>query len=751
MAESILIIEDDELMRASLELELEGAGYAVASACNGLEAIALARDRHFDLIVSDVRMEGMSGLEALSELRSTQPAARRIVITGYANPDAPITALKMGVDDYLLKPFSSEEFLRSVRTALEQMRRGARSDLAVRELLLSVADGAVRPGVEERVQRCLAAARAHGFGFGRTRALRLAALLAEVDPALVDRLDELRPLAGWLRMSRNPQGEDLPLEALILAGLSSESSRNEGRRQARGVGSNLEGLEGSSDEGERQSRGAGSKPDGLEGRRDEVAGGSSRSGVAGSNPEGLGSSRDETSLRSHEADVAGQTLARLADTYRALNQLDLAERAYAEAALLLTEPEDALPLSLERAELDRLRGRQAEALDRARAVSQQASEHGLDLVFARAELTRARLADPQAALPRAVEVFRRWELRAELSRALLLLPEPPIEELLALLSDWQGEWREEVLAVLGRSLERSHRVEEIARFLKRAGQPLVAELRRHPQARVRLLLDELVPSGTAPASDGYQLRLLGRFLLRRSGEALEEEVWPTRKIRHLFAYLAFMRGRPAEEETLAALFWSTDKARHSLHNAISSVRKILGASTWLVKKRGGYLILPEAPLVVDVEDFVAAESRGRQLAARGLLTQALPDLQRADRLYQGDFLEGEYPEWADPVRLDLRTRHLEVLSWLGRHFYRQGKPEVAQESFRKMLQRDNCSEDAYLGLMACQLAQQQTADAIKTYHQCTRSLQSELNLPPPPRLLELYLRIVDGSSQPVEL
>lgn len=681
MAESILIIEDDELMRASLELELEGAGYAVQSACSGLEAIALARQQHFDLIVTDVRMEGMSGLEALSALGEFQPAARKIVITGYANPDAPITALKLGADDYLLKPFSSEEFLRSVRHAFEQLRGSARSSLGLREVLLAVADAAVSPGLEERLQRCLAAARRHGLSYQRTRGVRLAVLLQEVDPGLLERLDELRPVAGWLRLARTPEAPDLPLEALILAEAGSPAP-------------------------------AESPP---------------------------------------PPDPRGAGLAHLADTYRALGQLDLAEQAYQEACELLTEPDERLLLELERAELDRLRGDSARALARAVEASEQASGQGLDLIFARAELLRARLEDPGAALDRAVEIFRRWE-HPERARALMLLEEPPLEELLSLLSDWQGEWREELLATLGRALERSHKAEEIARFLKRAGQPLVADLRRHPQARVRLLLDELVPEKPEVVS-GWQLRLLGRFLLRHGAEVLEEEAWPTRKTRHLFAYLAWQRGRPQDEETLTGLFWeqSGDKARHSLHNAVSQVRKVLGASSWLVKKRGGYLLTPEAPLRVDLEEFTACETRGRQVAAQGLLSQAVPDLQRADQLYQGEFLEGEYPDWAEPVRLSLKTRHLEVLAWLGRHFYRQGKPEVAQDSFRKMLLRDNCNEEAYLGLMACQLAQEQTSEAIKTYHQCTRALQKELDLPPPPRLLELYLRIVDGQAARVEL
>ncbi len=705
MAESILIIEDDELMRASLELELEAAGYRVRSVASGLQAIEHAREQHFDLIVSDVRMEGMSGLEALSAMRDLQPAARKIVITGYANPDAPITALKMGVDDYLLKPFSSDELLRSVRAALEQLRRGSRSVLGVREVLLSLAsqigDPARQQRTEEILARCLSAARGHGFSYQRTQGLHLLALLHDVDPALLERLDELRPVAGWLRLSQQPQASDLPLEAVILAEARGTVGQPEAVIEVRGpVGQSVE-------------------------RVDQVI-----------------------------QEQPGVSLAHLADTYRAAGQLDLAERAYQEAALLLTAPEQALPLELERAELSRLRGQTRQALERLEEVSRQASAQGLDLLFAQAELQRARLGDGAASLPRAIEVFRRWEARAELARALMLLSEPPLEELLCLLSDWSGEWREELLEVLIRALERFEKVEEIGRFLKRAGQPLAAELRHHPQPRVRLLVEELVPEKAAvPDASGWQLQLLGRFELKRGGEVLADEVWPTRKTRHLFAFLAWHRGRPQDEETLTALFWdqSPDKARHSLHNAISQVRKVLAAPGWLVKKRGGYLLTTEVPLRVDVEEFLECEARGRQLAAQGLLGQAVGDLQKAEQLYRGDFLEGEFPEWAEPVRLTLKTRFLEVLGALGRHFYRQGKPEVAQDFFRKMLQNDNCSEEAYLGLMACQLAQQQTSEAIKTYHQCTRVLQSELSLPPPPRLLELYLRVVDGQMARVEL
>ena len=107
----ILVVDDDELVRASLELEAEDAGFRVATAANGPAALELARYNRFDLVVCDIRMPGMDGLEVIEHLKKSQPQAGCIVITGYASPDTPVRALKMRVDDYLLKPFDGPTFL----------------------------------------------------------------------------------------------------------------------------------------------------------------------------------------------------------------------------------------------------------------------------------------------------------------------------------------------------------------------------------------------------------------------------------------------------------------------------------------------------------------------------------------------------------------------------------------------------------------------------------------------------------------
>ncbi|MCL5054332.1 MAG: response regulator, partial [Firmicutes bacterium] len=112
--EKVLLVEDDSRMLHSLERLLKDSGLDVVSAPNGQEAVELAQKDEFALIISDVRMPGMDGIEALGKMKTFQPQARKLIITGYADEDAPVRAIQLSVDDYLMKPFGSEIFLKSV-------------------------------------------------------------------------------------------------------------------------------------------------------------------------------------------------------------------------------------------------------------------------------------------------------------------------------------------------------------------------------------------------------------------------------------------------------------------------------------------------------------------------------------------------------------------------------------------------------------------------------------------------------------
>lgn len=115
--EHILIIEDDEPFLKTLTNLLERQGYRISGAKDGPEAIETAKKESFALIVADVRLPGgMDGVEVIRRIKEIQPKATGVVIiiTGYADENAPVRAIKVGVDDYIYKPFKTEEFLHSV-------------------------------------------------------------------------------------------------------------------------------------------------------------------------------------------------------------------------------------------------------------------------------------------------------------------------------------------------------------------------------------------------------------------------------------------------------------------------------------------------------------------------------------------------------------------------------------------------------------------------------------------------------------
>jgi len=130
----LLIAEDERPLRALLFEELQDAGREIKLAANGLEALDLLKEEFFDLLITDIKMPGMSGIELLKEAKRLQPHLLVIIITGYATLESAIEALKEGAYDYIRKPFSLEELRVSVdnacaRILLEKENRRLLEDL----------------------------------------------------------------------------------------------------------------------------------------------------------------------------------------------------------------------------------------------------------------------------------------------------------------------------------------------------------------------------------------------------------------------------------------------------------------------------------------------------------------------------------------------------------------------------------------------------------------------------------------------
>ncbi|HWP35021.1 MAG TPA: response regulator, partial [Thermodesulfobacteriota bacterium] len=124
----VLVIDDDDAVREVACRGLEAEGYRVAAAASGPAGLALVTAEPFDAIVSDIRMPGLSGLELLAEIRRTQPDAVVVLMTGYADFEMVLTALRAGADDFVVKPVNFRALAAVVRRAID--RRELRADLA---------------------------------------------------------------------------------------------------------------------------------------------------------------------------------------------------------------------------------------------------------------------------------------------------------------------------------------------------------------------------------------------------------------------------------------------------------------------------------------------------------------------------------------------------------------------------------------------------------------------------------------------
>ncbi len=110
-APAILVVDDEPLKRITLQIELSEAGYQVYEAADAQVARALLDNKSIDVVVSDVRMPGLSGLDLLAHVKSVQPDVPVILMTAYATVDTAVLALKRGAYDYITKPFTTQELL----------------------------------------------------------------------------------------------------------------------------------------------------------------------------------------------------------------------------------------------------------------------------------------------------------------------------------------------------------------------------------------------------------------------------------------------------------------------------------------------------------------------------------------------------------------------------------------------------------------------------------------------------------------
>ncbi|MBP2671223.1 MAG: atoC, partial [candidate division NC10 bacterium] len=118
--ERILVVDDEEQMRDLLAKVLERKGYEVSVCGDGAEALALLEREPADLVITDVRMPGLNGMEALRAVKELNPEIVVLIMTAFGSIDQAVQAVKEGAYDYINKPFKIDEILLTIQKALEE-------------------------------------------------------------------------------------------------------------------------------------------------------------------------------------------------------------------------------------------------------------------------------------------------------------------------------------------------------------------------------------------------------------------------------------------------------------------------------------------------------------------------------------------------------------------------------------------------------------------------------------------------------
>ncbi len=131
----ILIVDDEQSMREFLSIMLEKEGYSVKTAHSAKEALRMIEKEIFALVISDIKMPGMDGIQLLAEIRKISPDTQVLMITAFGSTDTAVEAMRKGAIDYVVKPFKVDEIKIIIQNALEKKRLEQENALLKQELL----------------------------------------------------------------------------------------------------------------------------------------------------------------------------------------------------------------------------------------------------------------------------------------------------------------------------------------------------------------------------------------------------------------------------------------------------------------------------------------------------------------------------------------------------------------------------------------------------------------------------------------
>jgi len=119
----ILVVDDEDIVRTSCSRTLSPEGYEVRLAKNGVEGLKMASEEKFDLVLTDLKMPDMDGIEVLRIIKEKWPETAVIIVTGYQTVDTAVKAIKLGAYDYIEKPFTPDALISAVDEAMANRQK----------------------------------------------------------------------------------------------------------------------------------------------------------------------------------------------------------------------------------------------------------------------------------------------------------------------------------------------------------------------------------------------------------------------------------------------------------------------------------------------------------------------------------------------------------------------------------------------------------------------------------------------------
>ncbi|MFN8608943.1 MAG: response regulator [Vulcanimicrobiota bacterium] len=750
----MLLLEDDANLRQVLSDVLQDEGYQVTTAGDGEAAVALASQQTFDLVITDIRMDGVDGLQALERARGYQPELSSLVVSGYTSEAETLRALQLNVGGFLKKPFALSDFLQRTRELLQQRRQHLEQRRALQRLRSSFWWSllAAAPNTQEVAQMAVHLARQANLSGEECQIVRLASILyaqsegplSHLPPGAGDDQLGLGPilklvqearhggppglgaqivqLANWLGRAEGPPDQawdsrlvpflqDRPDPNLLAASLAEHEAelglidQRLRHKMLLGLAASLEEA-GNASAAEQAYRRLHQEPDLSAELHSEALIGSAR--VL------LQQGQSSWYERLKEAELSTRKLGPMAGALRRWPiGVMLFRSAHPSAAAYLAQLEGEM------------------------------GELGLEVLAAKARVARARFSiESESQLRAAMELLLRPQQLGQVSQdsdwlvgALLSLaptsqlpPGPSWSRLLCEFPRAAQQWLQVAEPpALARLMENLELAPELAPT------SLLEALKVHPDGQISRRASEL--AGFNQGNTFVRFRSFGEFAVFVNGERVADKAYKTQKFKWVLAYLVARRGHRVPEDLLVEAFWpeSPGSGKANVYSATTNLRRCLRAAgaeqeEFVLREHEQLYFDPRLSCWHDLEEYENARAQGD-----------LASLRQALDLVTGPYLQGCYLDWAERRRSQLDEELTELYLKVARD-YLDEKPQATLDYSQKVLDLNPLQQEAHLLRMQAFLKSKQPDRAIKQYEVCQRDLQRELGIEPLTALVESYHR-----------